>query len=366
MRKITRIFLYSFYVLLITFVLLEILVRIWGYSRMYFYDPIYMPYSKSAEIPYVMKPNLHHVRAHGMIWINTDSLGLRSAVPGQTYGPKQANEYRIAFVGDSVTFGVGVKTNATYPEVVGKLLNHLQSHCKVTVFNFGVSSYSVKEMVATLKYRVPEINPDLVVMGIVIDDFDTGRTPQVDKWGYNTHGGASKLINRFPTVKLILRKIHLSYLIRDILTRTFMSKKIEYESINGKPPAIVAHTFKYLEEFKKIAEKDGYKYVIVTLPSVEGNGNQFTYVIHKMKADHITYFDTSFITPLFTFKQFHASEYDWHPSAAVHHKIAAMLSDYILNNFLKTACAHKLSPQTSQPTPAGLPEPAPHPRALVR
>ena len=32
---------------------------------MYFYDPIYMPFSKSHEIPYVMKPNLHHVRAHG-------------------------------------------------------------------------------------------------------------------------------------------------------------------------------------------------------------------------------------------------------------------------------------------------------------
>jgi lysophospholipase L1-like esterase len=124
-----------------------------------------------------MKPNLNHVRAHGIVWINTDALGLRSPVPGRTYGNKQANEYRIAFVGNSVTFGVGVPKAQTYPEIVEKTLNDLQHHCHVTVFNFGVSSYSVKEMVAILKYRVSEVNPDLVILGLVIDDFDINRTP---------------------------------------------------------------------------------------------------------------------------------------------------------------------------------------------
>ena len=196
---------------------------------MYLYDPIYMPFAKSPEIPYVMKPNLHHVRAHGNIWINTDALGLRSPVPARTYGNKQAGEYRLAFVGDSVTFGVGVPTGETYPEIVEKVLNHLQHHCQVNVFNFAVSSYSLKEMTATLKYRVPEVSPDLVVMGIIIDDFDTSRTPQVDKFGYNTHGSASQLVNKFPTLKLILRNIHLSYLIRDFLSRTIMHQEKNYD-----------------------------------------------------------------------------------------------------------------------------------------
>ena len=53
-------------------------------------------------------------------------------------------------------------------------------------------------MAATLRYRVPAVHPDLVVMGIIINDFDTSRTPGVDAWGYNTHGGASDLINRYP------------------------------------------------------------------------------------------------------------------------------------------------------------------------
>ena len=344
MRKIARIFLYCFSMLLVILVFLEILVRVWGYSRMYLYDPIYLPFAKSPEIPYVMKPNLHHVRAHGNIWINTDALGLRSPVPARTYGNKRAGEYRLAFVGDSVTFGVGVPTGETYPEIVEQALNHLQHHCQVNVFNFAVSSYSLKEMTATLKYRVPEVSPDLVVMGIIIDDFDTNRTPQVDKFGYNTHGSASQLINKFPTLKLILRNIHLSYLIRDVLSRTMMHQEKNYDSTNGKLPPLVSSSYKYIEEFKKLSQEHNYSYLVVTLPSAGSNGSQFSEIIKNMKHDNINYYDTSFITPLFTVKQYHATPYDFHPSALVHQKIGAMLSAYILDNFLVEACPKKLAP----------------------
>jgi hypothetical protein len=343
MRNFVRTGLYFLYIFLVIFFFLEILVRVWGYSNMYFYDPIYMPFSKSHEIPYVMKPNLNHVRAHGNIWINTDALGLRSQIPGRTYGDKQADEYRIAFVGNSVTFGVGVPTGETYPEIIEKTLNHLQHHCHVTVFNFAISSYSVKEMTATLKYRIPKINPDLVVMGIVIDDFNTNRTPQVDKWGYSTHGEASQLINKFPTLKLLLRKIHLSYLIRDILSRTIMHNEVDYDPIDGKLPPIVSASYKYLNEFKRLSQKSGYNYLVVTLPSVEGNGSQFSGVIKNMKNNTINYYDVSSLTPQFTYNEFHASKYDWHPSALVHKKIGIMLSEYILDYFLTKACNNKLN-----------------------
>jgi len=290
-----------------------------------------------------MKPNLHHVRAHGNIWINTDALGLRSPVPARTYGNKQAGEYRIAFVGDSVTFGVGVPTGETYPEIVEKSLNYLQHHCQVNVFNFAVSSYSLKEMTATLKYRVPEVSPDLVVMGIIIDDFDTNRTPKVDKFGYNTHGNASKLVNKSPTLKLILRNIHLSYFIRDFLSSTIMHQETNYGLTNNNLPPIISSSYKYIGEFKKLSEEHDYSYIVVTLPSAGSNGSQFTEIIKHLKNDKINYFNTSFITPLFTVKQYYATTYDWHPSALVHQKIGEMLSAYILNNFLLKSCQKPLA-----------------------
>lgn len=348
MKRFLRGILYFFYIFLIIFFLLEVLVRIWGYSDMYLYDPIYMPFAKSKEIPYVMKPDLKHVRAHGNIWINTDSLGLRSTVPGRTYGKKKPDEYRIAIAGDSVTFGVGVpKTDETYPEVVQKTLNHLQHHCHVTVFNFGVSSYSVKEMAATLKYRIPEVDPNLVVMAAVIDDFDTNRTPKIDKFGYTTHGGASELINNFPNIKYFLRRLRLSYLIRDIITRTIMHEEINFNPVNGKLPPIVTKSYKYVVQFKNLAQKFGYNYVVVLLPAAEGNGSEFTGIIKRLKHDKINYFNVSYLTTEFTYDQFHASRYDWHPSALVHKKIGLLLSKYIFDHYLKNGCNHKLTVSAS-------------------
>ena len=52
---------YSFYVLccsVIILILLEIGVRLWGYSEHYIYGPIYMPFPASNDIPYVYKPNM--------------------------------------------------------------------------------------------------------------------------------------------------------------------------------------------------------------------------------------------------------------------------------------------------------------------
>src|SRR5678809_1534280 len=97
----------------------EIVLRLWGYSERNIYDPIYIPFEKTEDIPYVHKPNLVQARAHGLAIINTDSLGLRSRTSGLRYGPKQRNEYRIAITGDSVTFGEGVpSTDDTFAQIL--------------------------------------------------------------------------------------------------------------------------------------------------------------------------------------------------------------------------------------------------------
>src|SRR5215208_4997149 len=74
---------------------------------------------RSEEIPYIHKCNLTEARARGLAVINTDSLGLRAKNVGASYGVKQPNEYRIALVGDSVTFGEGVpRTEDTFAQVL--------------------------------------------------------------------------------------------------------------------------------------------------------------------------------------------------------------------------------------------------------
>ncbi|MHB8068470.1 MAG: GDSL-type esterase/lipase family protein [Desulfobaccales bacterium] len=332
---------------LVTLLCLEALVRVWGYSEMYLYDPIYMPFAKSQEIPYVLKPNLANVRAHGNIHINTDELGLRSLAPGEKCPPKGPNEYRIAFIGDSVTFGVGVATKDTYPEVVQNDLNRLQDRYRVKAFNFAMSSYSVKEMVATLKYRVPEVDPDLVVMGIIINDFYLDRTPGVDKWGYNTFGGPSQMVNKYPTIKLILRNLHLSYVIRDVMARSMEKKQAEVQLMQGKMPEWIDSSYRYVSDFKQIATAHGYQYLVLTIPTLGQDGSQFRYILNNFKRDHLAYFDVSPLSMEFSEKQFRASRYDFHPSASVHRQISDKLSGYILKKYLSQAPAQEPLPSAS-------------------
>jgi hypothetical protein len=184
-RRLLRKSLVAAWVVLVTLVALEVTVRIWGYSERHIYDPIYTSYERTAEIPYVHKPNLTQARARGSAVINTDSLGLRAKTARATYGIKPSNEYRIAIVGDSFTFGEGiVRTEDTFAQVLEDTLNQRQQDVKVKVFNYGASGYSVKEMAATLRYRMPDIKPDLAVMAIIPTDLRLARTPVIDAAGF--------------------------------------------------------------------------------------------------------------------------------------------------------------------------------------
>ena len=140
-------------ILLITLIALEAAVRVWGYSERHIYDPIYTSFDRTEDIPYIHKPNLREARARGLAMTNADSLGLRAKIAGASYGAKQTNEYRIAIVGDSCTFGEGItRTEDTFTQVLEDTLNQQQQAVTVKVFNYGASAYSVKEMVAALQY----------------------------------------------------------------------------------------------------------------------------------------------------------------------------------------------------------------------
>jgi hypothetical protein len=88
-KSLKRTILYGGHLLLVAFLMLEIGVRIWGYSESHTYDPIYTSFEPSEDIPYIHKPNLIQAQARGLPVINTDSLGLRSKTSGTVYGPQQ-------------------------------------------------------------------------------------------------------------------------------------------------------------------------------------------------------------------------------------------------------------------------------------
>jgi len=324
MKKLLRRLLVVAGVLLITLVELEVAVRIWGYSERHIYDPIYTSFDRTADIPYVHKPNLTQARARGLAIINTDSLGLRTKTAGLLYGAKQPNEYRIAVVGDSCTFGEGVRnTEDTFAQVLEDTLNQSQQSVKVKVFNYGVSAYSVKEMAATLQYRMSDIRPDLVMMAIVPSDFNLARTPAIDATGYLVNQNLSLVSHLGSRASRILRDVHLAYVLRDLGALLFF-KPVDIMQVLSRGE--IPESYRYIRQFKETAEQRGLSYLIVLLPLL---GNSWGPVPNQLARDHIRYIELSFLMKEFTREQFRASRFDPHLSAAVHQRIgeeiAAML-----------------------------------------
>ncbi len=319
--------------LVTTSLLLEIGVRWWGYSEHYICDPICRPLDTVKDIPYVYKSNLVNKRAHGRTIINTDSLGLRSVVAGAQYAHKNEGEYRIAVLGDSVTFGEGVRrTEDTFCQRIEAILNQRQGDVSVRVFNFGVSSYGIQEMLATLTHRVLAIDPDLILLAVIIDDFNPLRANIVDRWGYRTSARQSGLIPMDFIAKPILRKVHLTYFLRDIYYR--MVRRDQNEQINISKDKL-SQSYKYVIQFKKFAEEKKLPYKLILLPWLSDRNYQIKGLLERLIQDEITVIDLSRLINKFSPEQFFASRFDKHPSADVHKEIGRLLSGYILQEYLK-------------------------------
>ena len=322
MKKLIKKSIYVLYLIIATFVLLEIGIRIWGYSEVYIYDPIYIPFSATEDIPFIHKPNLVNARARGGSVLSTDGLGLRSTRNNLSYPVVSEQEYRIAVCGNSVTFGQGIQnTNDTFCNVLEDILNQRQSYRKVKVFNYGVSAYSVKEMFATLQHRIFEIEPDLIFMAMIQADLDTNRTPGVDKWGYTDNQKQSGIMSKDSYIKRLLRNVRLIYLLRNLRNHS-VNQNIEQSDYS------LFDSYKYISQFKTVAKAADLPYAIILLPS--HHNTRMEDLIHKLNQDEIIYLDLTYLYDEFTVEEFKASKFDWHPSVIVHRRIGELLARYIL------------------------------------
>jgi hypothetical protein len=93
----------------------------------------------------------------------TNSWGFRG---GEFSTKKSAPAFRIAFLGDSFTFGEGVNFSDTYPEQVSLILNQEYASLPVRFesCNFGVGGYNTAGELFVLENVALKTNPDVVVL----------------------------------------------------------------------------------------------------------------------------------------------------------------------------------------------------------
>ena len=173
MRKLARRLLALALAVLLSFVLLEVLVRVAGFDV----PVVWVP---DTRYGWLLLPGARrHYLEEGDGLIEVNQLGFRDRERSLA---KPAGTYRIAFFGDSMTESCQVNLNQTFCYLLEEKLRSPQR--PVEVLNFGVSGYAPLQELLLFQDLGPKYKPDLVVLAIFLDNDVSGSDPRLSVLHY--------------------------------------------------------------------------------------------------------------------------------------------------------------------------------------
>lgn len=101
--------------------------------------------------------------------VTANSLGFPGAVYERDKAP---NTYRVFTIGDAFTSAEGVDTEAAWPRILEHELAVRLPEKSVQVMDFAITGYGPNQYAAVINKFAPEYNPDVVVVGLFVNDFE--------------------------------------------------------------------------------------------------------------------------------------------------------------------------------------------------
>jgi hypothetical protein len=137
----------------------EIFLRVIGFTYL-------NPYIVDSYTGFSLRPGAEGWwRGEGTTYIKINSDGLRDREHSRT---KPRDTVRIAVLGDSFTEAFDVETDEAWWAVMEQRLQSCKAlgDKKIEVINFGVAGYSTGRELETLRHRVWQYSPDIVVLNV--------------------------------------------------------------------------------------------------------------------------------------------------------------------------------------------------------
>jgi len=285
--------------------------------------------SKNDKLVWELDPNKGDINSHGM----------RDYEYSLT---KPNNTLRIAVVGDSITMGAFVKKEDIYDNVLERILNennNKRKYSKVEVLNFGVTGYNVFQYEETLRTKVLNFNPDIIIIGFFINDFI--YTPITLKKDNET----LLIINYFQDDLLLNNKVSW-FMFRHSRFFRFVYKRLTERFIfndwDGKThiyPYLLRYReegFKSLTNIKEIADKNDIKLILILFPDFIEKGNNIHYsAIHNelkefCKKNNVPYIDFLEVFKKYDLDNIYSMPYDYvHPNKKGHEIIGKELYNLV-------------------------------------
>jgi lysophospholipase L1-like esterase len=147
-------------------VIFEIALRVIGYNpfaELLDGRGLFLRESENQLIEYELVPN-----SEGYAWgaeVKVNRHGFRD----RNYNIKKpAGTYRVLVIGDSVTFGIKLPIEGTFPEILEQSFRH--HNIAAEVLNFSVAGYDTIQEVALFQERGLQFDPDEVLVGYCMND----------------------------------------------------------------------------------------------------------------------------------------------------------------------------------------------------
>ncbi|MBU0666229.1 MAG: SGNH/GDSL hydrolase family protein [Nanoarchaeota archaeon] len=258
--------------------------------------------STDNELLYEMKPNKN------VTWmftpIQTNSKGIRDY---EYEIPKPNNICRILILGDSITFGLYLPLNETYSKKLEQLLNLNEQTKRFEVINAGVTGYNTVQEFNLLKNKLMEYEPDLVILGFFLNDFDYSwklvRKKNEIHLMVPKQQLATPIIINLPTkINLFFLKNSFSYRYLNLKLSVIIKRFQPNYTINNYFKPYKQPTESTIKDMKQFLQEKNISFLMLIFPLLEGTPPDSTFILFQDAVEIPNNLNISYINILDEYK----------------------------------------------------------------
>jgi lysophospholipase L1-like esterase len=341
--------------LAVTLLLAEFVIRALGIQKIVRLNPDIYKISENPIISYELRPN-YKGETYGVA-VQTNSAGML----GREYSrQKPPDTIRIALVGDSVVFGIGVGMEDNTASSLERVLNQTSSAKKYEVLNFGVPSYNTEQEREVVKSKVLGFEPDLILLVFVSNDLDptlrlnernyfttddelqAGQLPRAET--YDNTPGIKKWLDRNSCLYRFLR-VRYDNLARLVGIRPPLVDEPDprYAGATEESKQLWAKGQYNLLEIKRLADSIGAQFVIIEWQHNQALQGEATRILRQFcQQNEIPFLD---LAPILIDRPGGYAQlslgWDSHPSKRGHEIIAGTIAEFLQDNKLLGAASRE-------------------------
>ena len=226
-----------------------------------------IPFTQLPNGPIVYQPNVTFSSVYdptgdqrgyfgpdGRVTYRINGFGMRGAAVPIGKAP---DTFRVICLGDSFTFGEGVRYSDTYPAKLAVLLGSAMPDRDVEVLNAGVQAYGTNDAIAFFLMRCRQFRPDVVTLGFFLNDV--------------TEFSETIRQNEAMTRELELSPLARVSRIWEIYERGRRARELQREYFDSIRSSFESPRWQRCQEILRgmqedVAQRDGFRFVVVLFP----------------------------------------------------------------------------------------------------